>query len=172
MIYYELNKFNHMRNKFSLLLALLIITSFSCLNKADAIVTKSVNNINQAHHDNINFDNVWARASLSPNPNSAIYLDIINDSDKQYTLIKASAISVADIVEIHQSFVNEKGIVRMAPIDDIIIPAHTTISLKPNGMHLMLLGLRKNLNAGDKFELILKFKENIEKVILVSVRNQ
>lgn len=160
-----------MRNKLPTLLAFIVITSFSALNKANAVITKSTDNQVQLA-ENISFDNVWARATLSPNPNSAIYLDITNDSDKQYTLIKASAISVTDIVEIHQSFVNEKGIVRMAPINEIVIPAYTTISLKPNGMHLMLLGIRKNLNPGDKFELTLKFKEGIEKIVLVSVRNQ
>lgn len=160
-----------MRNKLPILLAFVVITAFSALNKANAVITKSTDNQVQSA-ENISFDNVWARATLSPNPNSAVYLDITNDSDKQYTLIKASAISVTDIVEIHQSFVNEKGIVRMAPINEIVIPAHTTISLKPNGMHLMLLGLRKNLNLGDKFELTLKFKEDMEKIVLVSVRNQ
>ncbi len=165
-----------MSNKLPLFLALITITSLSFFGQANAVIKDPVKDSRAddqslVKHNDISFSYVWARASLSPNPNSVIYMDITNDSDQVYTLVSASAMSITDNVEIHQSFVDEKGIMRMAPIDGgIIIPPHTTVSLQPNGMHLMLLNLKKNLNADDVFTLTLNFKENLTKILSVGVR--
>lgn len=120
--------------------------------------------------DKIEFINPWARASLSPNNNSAAYLTIKNTSDTEYTLIGAGAMEVANNVELHQSFVDEKGVSKMVSIDKIIIPANSEIVLKPAGMHIMLLDLKKALNAGDRFKLALKFLTIGTKVVDVEVK--
>ena len=120
--------------------------------------------------DKIQIINPWARASLSPNNNSAAYLTIKNTSNSQYTLIGAGAMRIANNVELHQSYVDEKGVSKMTSIDKIIIPANSEIVLKPAGMHIMLLDLKRALNAGDKFKLDLKFQGIGTKTIDVEVR--
>lgn len=106
----------------------------------------------------------WSRISLSTTANnSAVYMDIQNDSDKQITLIGASAIDVANNVELHKTYVDDKGISRMAGIDQIIIPAHSTISLKPGDMHIMLFDLKRTLKDGDVFDMNLHF-ENMQNI--------
>lgn len=121
--------------------------------------------------DQIQIINPWARASLSPNNNSAAYLTIKNTSNDQYILIGAGAMRVANNVELHQSFVDEKGVSKMTAIDKIIIPANSEIVLKPAGMHIMLLDLKRALNAGDKFKLHLNFKKSgTEKTITETVK--
>lgn len=120
--------------------------------------------------DQIEIISPWARASLSPNNNSAAYLTIKNTSDTQLTLIGAGAMKIANNVELHQSYVDEKGISKMTAIDKIIIPANSEIMLKPAGMHIMLLDLKRALKAGDNFKLDLKFQGVGTKTVDVEVK--
>lgn len=120
--------------------------------------------------DKIEILSAWARASLSPNNNSAAYLTIKNSSDNQYILTSAGAMKVANNVELHQSYVDEKGISKMTAIDKIVIPANSEVVLKPAGMHIMLLDLKRTLRAGDKFKLDLKFQGVGTKTVDVEVK--
>ena len=46
----------------------------------------------------------------------------------------------------------------MVPVKDgIEVPPHGTVELKPLGLHVMLLGLRKPLKEGDTFPMPLVF---------------
>ena len=85
-------------------------------------------------------------------------MKISNAGDSDITVIGASAAAVANNVELHKSFVDEKGISRMVAIDKIVVPAKTTIDLAPGGIHIMLFDLKKNLNVGDKFNIEIKFE--------------
>ena len=99
---------------------------------------------------------VWARKSMSPNNNSAAYMKINNPTAEQITIIGASASSIANNVELHKSFVDEKGVSRMTSIDKIVVPAGSAIELKPGEIHIMLFDLKKNLLEGDKFDITIK----------------
>lgn len=119
----------------------------------------------------IEFIAPWARASISPNNNSAIYLTIKNNSYDDYTLIGAASMDAANNVELHQSFVDEKGVSRMVALDKIIIPARSEIYLQPGGMHIMLFDLKRTLKVGDKFRATLKFLTIGNKNIDVEVKD-
>ena len=101
----------------------------------------------------------WARASLSSNNNSAAYMSINNPTDKQITILGASAAVVANNVELHKSFVDEQGVSRMTSIDKIVVPANSTIELAPGGIHVMLFDLKRKLVVGEKFKIILALEE-------------
>lgn len=105
--------------------------------------------------DTLEVSAAWARASLSSNNNSAAYMSINNPTDKQITILGASAATVANNVELHKSFVDEKGVSRMTSIDKIVVPANSTISLAPGGIHIMLFDLKRKLNPGDSFKIVL-----------------
>lgn len=119
--------------------------------------------------------NAWARPSMSTNAgkrnNSAIYLEIVNNSNTDYNLVNVSS-DVANRVELHRSFVDEKGVSKMVKLDKLVIPTKTSAILQPGGMHIMLLDLKTILKVGDKFDLFLYFDNNIQKVVQVEVRTQ
>ncbi len=100
----------------------------------------------------------WARKSMSPNNNSAAYMKINNPTAEQITIIGASASRVANNVELHKSFVDEKGVSRMTSIDKIVVPAGSSIELMPGAIHIMLFDLKKNLSEGDKFDITIKIE--------------
>jgi copper(I)-binding protein len=112
----------------------------------------------------------WARKSMSPNNNSAAYMKISNPTDKDVVIIGASASEVANNVELHKSFVDEKGVSRMTSIDKIVVPAKTDIELAPGAIHIMLFDLKKSLNTGDKFNIEVKLEGRRPLVVQTEVK--
>lgn len=120
--------------------------------------------------DNIlQITDAWARASLSSGGNTAIYMKIKNLTAKQVVISKADASEISDMCDIHQSFVDENGISRMSGISKLVIPANAEIELKPGGIHIMVMGLKRKLNKNDQFPIILKLTtgENINLTVKV-----
>lgn len=116
-------------------------------------------NEEEGAEEGLEVTNAWARSSLSSNNNSAAYMTINNPTNKQITILGASAADVANNVELHKSFVDEKGVSRMASIDKIVVPAKSSISLAPGGIHIMLFELKRKLSAGDNFKIVLALED-------------
>lgn len=120
--------------------------------------TNIVKKVEEKKPDVVEITKAWARKSMSSNNNSAAYMVIDNKTDKDIAIIGASSIEVANNVELHNSFVDEKGISRMTGVDKIVVPAKSLIELKPGSLHIMLFDLKKSLNSGDKFSIDLKIE--------------
>ncbi len=118
----------------------------------------------------LDITNVWARTALAPNENSAIYMTIKNNDIKEYEIISVSAPLTANRVELHDSYVDDQKISRMRAVDKIVIPAESTIELKPGGTHIMLMALKQELKSGDKFTIKLKIKDIGLKEVPVEVK--
>ncbi len=154
---------------------LLILTLSVCLNYSVCLAESTASDTGSADSsdtlsEKIILSNAWARPSNSKNNNSAIYLDIQNVSEVQYNLVNWNT-DIANVTELHDSFIDEKGVSKMVKLDKLIIPAKTFAVLKPGSTHIMLLNLKRPLNIGDKFNLVLYFDNNIHKVIEVEVKN-
>lgn len=89
--------------------------------------------------------------------NGAAFMMLENTSDAPDKLISVTS-DVAQTVEIHKTEMQE-GVMRMAPVDFIEIPAKGKAELKPGGFHIMLIGLKKDLVPGEEIELILNFEQ-------------
>lgn len=118
----------------------------------------------------IRIANAWARpgiASAATPPghmgtkmpgNSAIYMVIYNDGTASDRLVGAST-DVARTVELHRTTV-EGGMAQMRRIAGIDVPANGKVELKPGGLHVMLIGLKRDLKAGDTFPVTLTFQRS------------
>ena len=102
-------------------------------------------------------EGAFARTSLGHGKNSAAYLSIHNHSPNNDYLIDAKT-NVAAMTSIH-NHINDEGIMKMRAVKQIAIPANGSIKLQPGGFHIMLMGLKKPLLDGDKFDLTLIFKK-------------
>lgn len=108
----------------------------------------------------LTIEGIWARAA-SEGHNSAVYMRIANDGPHDIAIVSAAA-DVADRVEIHETTMEltvvdgrVSQIMRMAEIERLVVPAGGMVELKPGGLHVMLLGLTRNLEEGDTFSLTL-----------------
>ena len=57
----------------------------------------------------------------------------------------------------HESY-EENGVVKMRPVETLAIPAGDTALLQPGGLHMMLLGAKQSIAAGEEFPLFLIFE--------------
>lgn len=116
----------------------------------------------------INVKDAWARVSAKGS-NSAAYFKVINNSDKNDTLVGAQSNS-AEIVEIHETF-KENNKMGMRAVKFVGIPAKSEVNFKPGGLHIMLINLNRNLKSNDTINLVLKFKHSKEIKLKVPVKD-
>ena len=110
----------------------------------------------------------WARAA-SMGGNSAVYFELHNGLSQADELIGASS-DVAEAVEIHLSSINADGVMQMAKQDSVMLDAGAEVDFAPGGLHVMLIGLARDLKAGDQFEVTLHFKSHADIVLTVTVQ--
>lgn len=85
------------------------------------------------------------------------YLIIANSGAEADALVGVSAASdLADAVELH-TVVEEGGMMKMRPVEQIDVPANGEAVLKPGSFHIMFIGVKKELKAGDSVRLSLTF---------------
>jgi periplasmic copper chaperone A len=88
---------------------------------------------------------------------SAVYMTLVNSGGQADRLLSAST-DAAQTVELHETTM-ENNVMRMAPVlDGIEVPANGQAELRPGGLHVMLIGLTRELAAGDTVRLTLSFE--------------
>lgn len=84
------------------------------------------------------------------------YLLILNNTDTDELLVSASA-EVSERTELHNMF-EQDGVLRMRAVENgIEVPAGGSVELRPGGLHLMFMGLDRQLLPGEQFEVTLEF---------------
>lgn len=103
---------------------------------------------------------------VAPNmKNSAAFMTIKNSGSKTVNLVSATNDASA-ITELH-THGKKDGMMVMYKVDKIEVPAKGAALLKPMGLHVMLIGLNKQVKEGDSVNLELKF-DNGESVKVVA----
>ncbi len=100
--------------------------------------------------------NPWARASAGGSRPGVAYLTIANKGDAD-SLTKAGS-PVAGRVELHR-IIHDGDRARMGRIGKIRLPKGKSVEFKPGGLHIMLMGLKRQLKEGETFPLSLYFAE-------------
>lgn len=118
----------------------------------------------------IEIDDAWARTTVQGMSMGGVFMDIENDG-KTDDVLTGGSTPVAEKVEIH-THVNDNGIMRMREVEGgLTLPKGGEVKLKPGGYHVMLMGLKAPLQAGQKFPLTLNFKNAKPKTVTVEVKN-
>jgi periplasmic copper chaperone A len=110
----------------------------------------------------------WSRATPGAAKTGAVYLEIRSMADVADKLLSASG-GVADNIEIH-NHINDNGIMQMRRVDAIDVAEGGSLKLVPGGYHIMLLGLKQPLKAGETFKLKLTFEKAGDIEVDVTVR--
>jgi periplasmic copper chaperone A len=98
----------------------------------------------------------WARATPKGASTGAVYMTLDNKTGNDDRLTGASS-DVAAKLQIHEMAVTN-GTMQMREVaGGLPIPAGSEVVLKPGGYHVMLMGLKKALMAGESFPLTLAF---------------
>ena len=117
----------------------------------------------------IQVEQLWARATPAGASTGAVYLTITNKSQEMDRLLSASS-DVADKLQIHEMKV-VNGVMEMREVTGgVAVAANGSVELKPGSYHLMLMGLKKPLKAGETIPLTLDFEKAGKVSITVPIR--
>jgi copper(I)-binding protein len=101
----------------------------------------------------------WARETVPGQTTGAAYLVISNNGTGEDRLVGASS-AAADHAMVHESSA-VNGVARMRHLDDGLgIPSKAALQLAPGGAHVMLIGLKKPLEAGETIPVELQFERS------------
>ena len=92
----------------------------------------------------VEIKDAWARATPGGAQNGAAYLTLLSPTGDRLTGVTSPA---AEKAELHQ-MTNDGGIMKMREVTAIDLPPGTPVSLKPGGLHVMLMGLKHPLQPG------------------------
>lgn len=114
----------------------------------------------------IDIGHPYARVTAPGQPTGGGYLSLDNKGRDDRLLSATAAVSAS--VELH-SMRMEGDVMRMRQVDGIALPTGKKVKLEPGGFHLMFVGLKAPLKAGDKFPMKLKFEKAGEVEVIVNV---
>lgn len=110
----------------------------------------------------------WIREAPPTAAALAGYMVIHNSGDSERVLVGAESPLFGSVM-LHRT-VMEEGMAKMIHQPSITIPAGGSLTFEPNGYHLMLMKPKKQLKAGDRAEITLKFQDGTTLPLTYDVR--
>jgi len=111
----------------------------------------------------------WSRPAAS-GENGAIYFLVENGTTQDDMLLSVQS-DVATAVELHMSQM-EGDHVSMSQQESVEIRAGEAVAFSPGGLHVMLVGLRRELKPGETFDATFAFENAGEKIVTVTVKEE
>lgn len=105
----------------------------------------------QAQSPVLKVDDPWVRATVAPQKATGAFMQLT--SAKAVKVVAASS-PLAAMVEIHEMKMDD-GVMKMRAVDALALPAGQAVALKPGSYHVMLMGLKAPIKAGETVPLTL-----------------
>lgn len=105
----------------------------------------------------VTVESPWSRATAPGAAAGAVFAVLVNTGNAPDRLVAAEC-ALADTVELHTHARGADGVMRMRAVEAIALPAGDRVALRPGAEHIMLLGLRRPLAAGENVPLTLRFE--------------
>lgn len=102
-------------------------------------------------HAQVSVDQAWVRATVAQQKVSGAFLRLKSGQAGRLVAVRSP---VAGRVEMHEmAMVGDT--MRMRELDSIALPAGRWVELRPGGYHLMMMDLKRPIQAGEKLPLTL-----------------
>jgi copper(I)-binding protein len=108
----------------------------------------------------------WARPAAQ-GTNGAVYFIVRSAEEDEIVGVSSD---VADAVEMHESTMSG-DVMEMHHMGTIPLDAGAELTFEPGGLHVMLIGLKQDLQPGDEFEVTFHFKTFQDLQLKVPVRD-
>lgn len=107
-----------------------------------------------------------------PSHNVAAAYMVIENLDASEIALTSVASDSASAVELHAMEIAEGGMMRMRKVERIAVPAGGSVELKPGGLHLMFIGLKRVIRDGEELTVTLHFSNSTKKTVTMPVRRR
>lgn len=120
------------------------------------------------HSIGVMVHDAYVRATPPGQPNAAAYLVLRNNAMHDIRLVSVKS-NVAEVAEPH-SHAMDAGMMKMRRVGHIDVPAGGETVLQPGGLHIMLMGLVKQLKPGEYVSLEFHFDNGQKQSMRVPVK--
>ncbi len=110
----------------------------------------------------------WVRVPLPSKNETALFVVLENHSAQRRKVVSAST-DAAATAEMHEMKMVRTTML-MTPVSEIAIPAKGKTSLNPDGLHIMLFGLKARPKVGDVINVTLKLDDGSTVPVAATVR--
>lgn len=93
----------------------------------------------------------WVRGTVEPQRTTGAFMKITSAQGGKLVAVESP---VAGVVEVHAMSM-QGDVMSMHAVPDLALPPGRTVDLKPGGYHVMMMGLKQALKAGDVVALTL-----------------
>ncbi len=119
-----------------------------------------------APKEGIEIRDAWIRTALQGG-NSALYF-VIHNYSADDELVGISA-EIADAAEMHESSMVD-DVMQMRMVESVPLASGEDVEFASGGLHVMLIGVKEELKAGDTVEVVLHFKNSVDIRLQVPVQ--
>lgn len=116
----------------------------------------------------IKVEDPWVRVTFGQSRATAGYMALVDQSGKGNVLVRLEMGDGAR-AEVHET-VTDGDIVKMRAVSSLPVPAGGRAELTPAGGHIMIMGLKGPLKAGETLPIKLKFADGSEMMAYFAVR--
>jgi copper(I)-binding protein len=109
----------------------------------------------------------WARATASTAKVGGVFMTLTATGAPDKVVSATSP--VAETVELHET-VRDGNVMRMRAVPALVVTPGTPTELKPGGLHVMLIGLKRQLKRGETFPVTLAFEKAPPVTVTVTVQ--
>ncbi len=102
-----------------------------------------------AQAQSIEVKEAWIRGTVPAQRSTGAFMEI---TGKNAVRLVGATSPVAGLVEIHNMTMSH-GVMKMFAVEGIDLPAGKAVKLAPGGYHVMMMGLKQQMKAGDKVPL-------------------
>lgn len=99
----------------------------------------------------VKVDDPWVRATVAPQKATGAFMQLTAAKPAKVVAVSSP---VAAVVEIHEMKMDD-GVMKMRAVDALALPAGQAVALKPGSYHVMLMGLKAPISAGETVPLTL-----------------
>lgn len=118
----------------------------------------------------VDVSDAWVRGTVPAQTASGAFMTI--HAHEAAKLVGVS--SPVATAELHEMKMDTNNVMRMRQVPSLDLPKMQDVQLKPGGYHVMLMGLKQQLKAGDSVPITLKFEQGgkvIEQTVKAEVRD-
>ncbi len=135
-----------------------------CLAIAFACVLLSA--CRSSTHTPVTIENAWSAATPPTATVAAVYMQV---TARRSDVLLSAMTPAAGKVEMHTS-IEDGGMMRMRPLQQVAIGAGETVRFEPGARHFMLMDLQAPLTAGSTLPITLRFQNAGEIRVDVAVK--
>lgn len=80
---------------------------------------------------------------------------MVDNGTRDTVVVDSITTTVTPVAELHETTIDSAGVARMRAVEALVVPPRSVVTLRPGGLHLMLMNVAEPLEVGQRIPLTL-----------------